>query len=319
MADCPASSAAAVEAFPSLREHEPSAKKRRVVDSTQSGGGVEMPAAPPIGASAIAAAAAQAATSERFSAVLLGTGASNRVPRLDHVLSQDCAVCAAAMRDDSRDRRNNVSLALLCRGKTIMIDAGKTMYSACTRFFPGLGIKTVHAILLTHGHADAILGLDDVRELQKMERVSDADGNAIGFRLVGDQTLMPIITNQKTIDEVKRQFPYLAQPPITVPGQPSGVMSRKVAALKFQPIEHNTESVPNIPGDLPIRSFPVFHGGAYISLGFAIGGPLNLSVLLPADGVGEMERLQRPHYPLVYISDIKDLPSSSKCAQAACS
>ena len=222
------------------------------------------------------------------------------------------------MSDDSRDRRNNVSLALLCRGKTIMIDAGKTMYSACTRFFPGLGIKTVHAILLTHGHADAILGLDDVRELQKMERVSDPDGNAIGFRLVGDQTLMPIISNQKTIDEVKRQFPYLAKPPITVPGQPSGVMARKVAALEFQPIEHNTERVPKIPGDLPIRSFPVFHGGAYISLRFAIGGPLNLSGFKkPADGVSETEGLRRPHYPLVYISDAKDLPSSSKCAQEA--
>jgi phosphoribosyl 1,2-cyclic phosphodiesterase len=279
---------------------------------------IELPAAPPVGAAAVAAGAAQAATSERFSAILLGTGASNRVPRLDHVLSQDCAVCAAAMSDRSRDRRNNVSLALLCRGKTVMIDAGKTMYSACTRFFPSHGIKTVHAILLTHGHADAILGLDDVRELQKMERVSDADGNAVGFRLVGDQTLMPIITNQKTIDEVKRQFPYLATPPIAVPGQPSGVMSRKVAALEFQSIEDNTERVPNIPGDLPIRTFPVFHGGTYISLGFAIGGPLDLSRAQPADSAtSTYEGLRRPHYPLVYISDIKGLPSSSKCAQVA--
>jgi hypothetical protein len=47
---------------------------------------------------------------------------------------------------------------------------------------------------------------------------------------------MPIITTAKTINEVKRQFPYLAKPPVTVDGQPTGVMPRKVAALEFQPI-----------------------------------------------------------------------------------
>ena len=176
MTDCPASSAAAVNAFPALQEHEPSAKKRRLA-SASSASATELPAGPPPGAATAAAAAAQAVAPERFSAILLGTGASNRVPRLDHVLSQECEVCAAAMQSESsRDRRNNVSLAVLCRGKTVMIDAGKTMYTACTRIFPSHGIQTVHAILLTHGHADAILGLDDVRELQVCVAVSRRRG-----------------------------------------------------------------------------------------------------------------------------------------------
>lgn len=150
-----------------------------------------------------------------------------------------------------------------------------------------------------------------MRELQKMERVLDADGNAIGFRLVGDQPLMPIITNQKTIDEVKRQFPYLAKPPTNVAGQPSGVMPRKVAALDFQPVADHTELVPNIPGGLRVCTFPVFHGATYISLGFAIGGPIKLSDTHSAWDTSSLDAV-RPHYPLVYISDVKHMPASSK-------
>ena len=59
---------------------------------------------------------------------------------------------------------------------------------------------------------------------------------------------MPIITTAKTINEVKRQFPYLAKPPVTVDGQPTGVMPRKVAALEFQPI--GAEAAPLFPSTL---------------------------------------------------------------------
>lgn len=188
MADCPASSAAAVGAFATLREHEPSAKKRRLAATKSAAAGQPLrcgdtePQGPPVAAAAAAAAAARAATPERFSAILLGTGASNRVPRLDHILSQDCAVCASAMRTpESRDRRNNVSIALLCRGRTIMIDAGKTMYTACTQIFPRHGIKTVNAILLTHGHADAILGkCTGITSIPRMHRKCPSEIHVLG-------------------------------------------------------------------------------------------------------------------------------------------
>ena len=79
----------------------------------------------------------------------------------------------------------------------------------------------------------------------------------------------------------------------------------KVAALQFQPIADHTERGPNIPGDLSVQTFPVFHGGTYVSLGFAIGGPFH-------SAASQTQTPERPHYPLVYISDVKDMPGSSK-------
>jgi glyoxylase-like metal-dependent hydrolase (beta-lactamase superfamily II) len=47
--------------------------------------------------------------------------------------------------------------------RCVLVDAGKTMRDACMRVLPKYGVANVDGILLTHGHADAILGLDDVR------------------------------------------------------------------------------------------------------------------------------------------------------------
>jgi hypothetical protein len=176
------------------------------------------------------------------------------------------------------------------------------MYTAVTTFFPLYGIKQVDAILLTHGHADAILGLDDVRELQTHERVVDPDtGKALGFRLTTAGGTMPVVSNQKTIAEVCRAFPYLAEPPEYAEGHP-GVMKRKVAALNWTMIDDNTPRIEQLPR-LPVRSFPVYHGGSYISLGFAFGG-------------GQAEPVEEPsapclHLPFVYISDCSGMPEAS--------
>lgn len=48
----------------------------------------------------------------------------------------------------------------------ILIDCGKTFRDGLLRLFPQHGLKTVSSLLLTHGHADAILGLDDIRDVQ---------------------------------------------------------------------------------------------------------------------------------------------------------
>ena len=67
---------------------------------------------------------------------------------------------------DNKDYRCNPSLLVrFNKGKegphgeaTVIIDAGKTFRESVIRWFPKYNIRQVDAIILTHGHADAIFG-----------------------------------------------------------------------------------------------------------------------------------------------------------------
>jgi hypothetical protein len=120
---------------------------------------------------------AESDSTKTFKVVFLGTGVSTAVPVMRHILTNCCNVCRHAFQIPcSYNRRNNVSICLLYDDDNeerepnnevgrccVLVDAGKTMREACMRVLPAHGVSNVDAILLTHGHADAILGLDDVR------------------------------------------------------------------------------------------------------------------------------------------------------------
>jgi hypothetical protein len=88
-----------------------------------------------------------------------------------------------------------------------MIDAGKTMRETCLRLFPQHRVQSVDALLLTHGHADAIFGLDDMRDLQD-PRAADAT---------------PVFLSAATYADVRARFAYL------VPGAGSSMDAERAA------------------------------------------------------------------------------------------
>jgi phosphoribosyl 1,2-cyclic phosphodiesterase len=103
--------------------------------------------------------------------VFLGTGTSERVPRVT-CLTKDpptCPVCTDAVRPGSKNHRRNTSLLVqkfAAGGEltNIVIDAGKSFYEAALQWFPKHGVRKLDAVVLTHAHADAIAGLDDLRD-----------------------------------------------------------------------------------------------------------------------------------------------------------
>lgn len=265
----------------------------------------------------------------KFKVVFLGTGVSTAIPNLGHILADNCDVCRDAQtKSESKNKRSNVSIAILFQGnpelvtarsapykeKCVIIDAGKTMRETCLRILPRHNVKEVAAILLTHGHADAILGLDDVRDLQISKSVTvnnsaasfscvccagpehicqpctgtgsgsaAIDSKLTGFRVISGA--MPIYLHEETMDVVKKTFSYLTQPPDYL-DKTTLVLSRRVALLDFTVLQQDDSF--NVCG-LPMRCFPVYHGGKYVSLGFSIG----------------------THGQFVYISDVKIIPESS--------
>jgi phosphoribosyl 1,2-cyclic phosphodiesterase len=48
--------------------------------------------------------------------------------------------------------------------RSILIDAGKFFYQSAIEWFPKFHVRTLDAVLLTHAHADAAGGLDDLRD-----------------------------------------------------------------------------------------------------------------------------------------------------------
>eukprot|EP01040_Poterioochromonas_malhamensis_P010719 gene10719-11678_t len=236
---------------------------------------------------------------ETFQIVFLGTGVSTAIPSIRHILDMEtkpCHVCYDAMNNPGgKNKRNNVSIAIIYKNeqgekKCVLIDAGKTLRDTCLTTFVKYSISEVNGILLTHGHADAIMGIDDLRDLQYSRTVpvvspEDPSKTLVGFQITSGP--MNIYLTQQTMNTVSCAFPYLTTCQPCYLDEKNNVLERRVAYLKFNIINEYQEF--HLDNHLPITSFPVYHGGTYVSLGFMIGK------------VGEF----------IYISDIKDFPEES--------
>ncbi|GBG73379.1 hypothetical protein CBR_g16093 [Chara braunii] len=196
--------------------------------------------------------------------IFLGTGCSTGIPRLTCVLAwtgQACDTCRLALSlppEINKNYRCTPSAVIRFaredgRSRFILIDAGKTFREQVIRWFPKFDLGRVDAILLTHHHADAILGLDDVRDVQPRDPVS------------GRVLPLPVYLSATCMSHVAKQFPYLAMrhDPVT------GDVPRRVSQLDWRIIEESPHVVYDVEG-LLIRPLPVMHGEDLVALGFLI-------------------------------------------------
>jgi phosphoribosyl 1,2-cyclic phosphate phosphodiesterase len=110
----------------------------------------------------------------------LGTGTSMGVP----TLGCDCAVCTST---DPHNRRTRPSIRLAYNDHIVLIDTGPDFHAQALRE----GIRRVDAVLYTHGHADHVMGFDDLRPLS--------------FHAVGD---LPVYADEPTANNIERIFEY---------------------------------------------------------------------------------------------------------------
>jgi phosphoribosyl 1,2-cyclic phosphate phosphodiesterase len=115
----------------------------------------------------------------------LGTGTSHGVP----MIGCQCATCRS---NDPRDQRTRPSVFIETDdGGAILIDAGPDLRAQALAH----DITRVDAIVFTHGHADHILGLDDVRRYNHIMRRP-----------------MACFADTQTIDDIRRMFGYVFDP-----------------------------------------------------------------------------------------------------------
>ena len=113
--------------------------------------------------------------------IFIGTGTSQGVP----MIACDCAVCTSP---DPRNRRTRASLHVVLDGLHIQVDATPEFRLQCLRE----NLRQIDVFVLTHGHADHIVGMDDLR------RFCD---------LIGGEALT-VHTTEEGMTRVRSIFPY---------------------------------------------------------------------------------------------------------------
>ena len=111
-------------------------------------------------------------------------------------LACHCPVCES---HDPKDNRMRPSVLLEYGGRTVVIDTTPDFRSQALR----IKLERLDAVLYTHGHADHILGLDDVRPYNAKQH-----------------STVPIFGSPETLATLRRQFSYIFDPAPTVSSLP---------------------------------------------------------------------------------------------------
>lgn len=146
----------------------------------------------------------------------------------------DCATCRST---DPRDKRWRASVYIETDdGCALLVDAGPDVRAQSLQF----GVVRVDAIIFTHGHADHIMGLDDIRRFNVLQ-----------------QHPMPCFGDEATLRDLRRTFFYVFDPDTPRGG---GLPQIELFSIRG----------PFCIGRQEITPVPIFHGKRPI-LGLRIG------------------------------------------------
>lgn len=232
----------------------------------------------------------------RSALIFLGTGCSSALPNAMCLIQPSdppCQVCFQSRSippEQNPNYRGNTSLLIdYCQSEGkhnyILIDVGKTFREAVLRWFTFHKIPQVDSIILTHEHADAVLGLDDIRAVQPYSSTNDIDPT-------------PIYLSEYAMTSIAQKFPYLIQKKLK-----EGQEVRRVAQLDWKIIEEQCDK-PFVASGLQFVPLPVMHGEDYVCLGFLFGEnckvayisdvsrlPSKTEYAISKDGAGQLDLL----------------------------
>jgi phosphoribosyl 1,2-cyclic phosphate phosphodiesterase len=155
----------------------------------------------------------------------LGTGTSAGIP----VIGCDCAVCTSG---NPKNKRRRPSLYIEAAGKHIVVDTPPDFREQALEY----SISRVDAVLLTHTHADHVLGFDDIRRFNTIQ-----------------ECIIPTYGSEKSLSDMRRIFDYVQQ--------------EKVPGLYRPRIDFVKIDGPFDIGEIHIEPLEVMHGSLH-TLGY---------------------------------------------------
>ncbi len=165
---------------------------------------------------------------------VLGSGTSMGVPSL----GCHCPVCSSR---DPHDNRLRPSLLLSRNGQNVVIDTTPDFRQQGLR----AGIDRLDAVLLTHGHADHIMGFDDIRPYNLRQ-----------------QAALPIYSNEDTFEIIRRAFSYVFDGKPKLSTIPSVILHQ--ARKPFELLGITFTPIPLLHGDVKVLGFR-FGRAAYLT------------------------------------------------------
>lgn len=155
-------------------------------------------------------------------AIVLGSGTSNGTPTLGKTYP-------AGYLSNPKNHRTRPALALIGPSGNVLVDCPPEVRLQLTRE----GVTDIEAVLVTHTHADHVMGMDDLRSL-----------------CIRDQRAIPVYTAPCYQEDIRRIFPYAFQ------DFPAGIWVPRFDLRDVPPVLHL--------GGMDIRTCWVDHGSLQV-------------------------------------------------------
>ena len=170
--------------------------------------------------------------------LFLGTGTSHGVPSIDCMINEysNCpkAVCKSSVQD-KKHRRTRSSILIETAEGNILVDVSADFRYQALRE----SVKRIDAVLITHGHADHVGGIPDIRSYTT-------------------ENALPFFGSSETVETIKKTFDYIFDPSTFVGGG--------IPKIKIDVIENEITMF-----GYRVTPIKVIHGSLRGAYGYRIG------------------------------------------------